>query len=294
MAPAYGSYSDGWSADWEHWDMLLSIYWTSPQYLMLPQIEMVVNLLFGIPGETRPIVYREDCFVFTMVDRPSEFYLLQWEGPNLSKIRNAATESSVVELLSDTDDLDLEVLEVSEEGAVALQRIMDRDSTVIPELEKFLGYVPQHTELSEERPDIYQEELEKMTEDERIAETQRLMQALEERSPEFKAASEAWDKGMEETNISPDQVDPEVLERHLEDLGLKGQLGELEKMVDNVTEELDQLEALQLKGLENRSLILISRFSWTKKMTTMCGLAYRSKMIRSRKRAGSMDLELGL
>ncbi|KAJ3863672.1 hypothetical protein EV359DRAFT_64601 [Lentinula novae-zelandiae] len=281
----------GWSADWDCWDMLLSLYWTSPQYLMLPQIETIFNIHFGIRGETRPIVYstpgltlnqgegeeeegrREfKSFVFTVVERPSEFYLLEYHGePTLFKISLPKSEDSssgqvqqlaeplLVELLATPDKLTFEHIEHSPEGSAALQRIFARDRDVIPELEKFLGYIPEHTEIWEENPQNSHPEYttksaemaessEKTTEDEKIAEVNYLLKEIEERSPEFKEASQAWDKGMLDvsSSMSDNEVDPDSVEHSMSAIGLKEEIAQLEDMMDNADGEITKLdESLQ-------------------------------------------------
>ncbi|KAE9397355.1 kinase-like protein [Gymnopus androsaceus JB14] len=228
----------GWSANWEEWDMLVSIYWTSFQYLMLPQIEMVVNIYYAIPGETRPIIYNHDgAFIFTIVDRPSEFYVLNFQnGTRIARLTcpdAPLTETSVVEL-----------------AAYSRERIMARDRSVIPELEKFLGYIPEHTELWEEHPGLDKEKLEKMTEDQQLVELQTLLREVETRSPEFKEASEAWDRGRQLTDIADDEVDPESVERDINALGLKKEMGEFESLLDSAEGELKNLDGTLDETLE--------------------------------------------
>lgn len=248
---------EGWSAVWEEWPDMLSVYWTSPNYLMLPQIEMVVNIYYGVPGETRPIIYSNGAFVFAIVERPSEFYILNYhDGPRIARLslsEEPLTESTLVGLVATPEKMVVEELEPSEEGSSALERIMARDRSVIPELEKFLGYVPEHTELWEEHPSLEKEKLEKMTEDEQLAELQSLLQEVEARSPEFKEASEAWDLGMRRTNIADDEVDPESVERDINAFGLKEEMREFESMIDSAEGELSKLnlETKPEQPLEN-------------------------------------------
>ncbi|KAJ3880641.1 hypothetical protein F5051DRAFT_450536 [Lentinula edodes] len=292
----------GWSADWDCWDMLLSLYWTSPQYLMLPQIETIFNIHFGIRGETRPIVYstpdltlnqgegeeeegkREfKSFVFTVVERPSEFYLLEYHGePTLFKISLPKSEDSsseqiqqlteplLVELLATPDKLTFEHIEHSPEGSAALQRIFARDRDVIPELEKFLGYIPEHTEIWEENPQNSHPEYttksaemgessEKTAEDEKIAEVNYLLKEIEERSPEFKEASQAWDRGMLDvsSSMSDNEIDPDSVEHSMSAIGLKEEIAQLEDMMDNADGEISKLdESLQetLTSLDTKSV----------------------------------------
>ncbi|KAK7032567.1 hypothetical protein VNI00_012971 [Paramarasmius palmivorus] len=47
-----------WSSDWSSFPDLLVLYAPSPFYLSIPMIEMVVNLRYGIQGQTRGLVFR--------------------------------------------------------------------------------------------------------------------------------------------------------------------------------------------------------------------------------------------
>ncbi|KAF5389012.1 hypothetical protein D9757_005160 [Collybiopsis confluens] len=237
----------GWSASWEEWDMLTSIYWTSREYLMLPQIEQLINIYYGLPGETRPIVFSDGGFVFTIVGGPSEFFLFEYgDESRVFKLSSSAdgplTESSVVELLGTPDKIVFEPLKPSEEGTLVLQKIMSRDRTVIPELEKILGYRPEHTELWEQYPELNKEQLENMTEDERLGEVQRLMDEIASRSPEFKEASETWDKNLEQTNISEGEVNSDAIQENVNALGLREEVRELEGMMDEAAGQLNKLD----------------------------------------------------
>ncbi|KAJ7304519.1 hypothetical protein DFH08DRAFT_945155 [Mycena albidolilacea] len=66
----------GWSADWARWDYLLTLFAFSPYFLRLPQIEMLVNVKYGIPGEVRPIMYSDarEMLLFSteVLDQPDE------------------------------------------------------------------------------------------------------------------------------------------------------------------------------------------------------------------------------
>ncbi|KAJ7910790.1 hypothetical protein B0H13DRAFT_2272295 [Mycena leptocephala] len=47
----------GWSTSRKHWDYLLMLFALSPYFLRLPQIEILVNVKYAIPGQVRPIIY---------------------------------------------------------------------------------------------------------------------------------------------------------------------------------------------------------------------------------------------
>ncbi|KAJ3744979.1 hypothetical protein DFH05DRAFT_1491730 [Lentinula detonsa] len=295
--PPKTSIPPGWSADWDCWDMLFTLYWMSPQYLMLPQIETIFNVHFGIRGETRPIVYSTPdlrmnpssnegeegenrdykAFVFTVVERPDEFYLLEYhDRPTLFKMslpespsqnHQQMTESLLVELLASPNKLAFERIEPSPEGSAALQRILARDRTVIPALEQFLGYIPEHTELWEENPQTpYPEQTTESTdksesseesqEDKQIAEMKRLVQEIEARSPEFKEASQALNEGLlnASSSLSDDEVDFDSLEHSINAIGLKDEMAELESMMDSADGEMRKFDETLQQSFSNSDL----------------------------------------
>ncbi|GLB40397.1 hypothetical protein LshimejAT787_0802680 [Lyophyllum shimeji] len=147
---------DGWSCTWQDWAYLLTFYWLSPYYLMLPQIEMAVNIQHGIPGETRPLLFSNDrqSFVFTLVNSPKEFFLFDGAKSVLYRVQGVRNEHQLVQLMARGDEAfeaTLEVVPPNEEGEDALRRILERDETVIPLLaEKFLDYTPVPTNPWEE------------------------------------------------------------------------------------------------------------------------------------------------
>ncbi|KAJ7289395.1 hypothetical protein C8J57DRAFT_1165245 [Mycena rebaudengoi] len=182
---------EGWSTDWAKWDYLLTLYALSPYFLRIPQIEMLVNIKYGIPGETRPIMYSDEAesLVFAIYPQqppkdveqntedgeqdiveesddedpfPPQFFLLQCRTSELyafyadedSAQTVPDTEAELIQLIAeDPESLPVAEVEVDPEGEAALQRILDRDETVIPLLEsQFLGYAPRPTKLSQELP----------------------------------------------------------------------------------------------------------------------------------------------
>ncbi|KAF9458886.1 hypothetical protein BDZ94DRAFT_63803 [Collybia nuda] len=75
----------GWSSTWSQWPYLLTYFWLSPYFLMLPQIEMLLNVRHGVPGEARPVVFcvGRNAFVCTIVpgewagEKGGGFYLVE-------------------------------------------------------------------------------------------------------------------------------------------------------------------------------------------------------------------------
>ncbi|KAH0585181.1 hypothetical protein H2248_008437 [Termitomyces sp. 'cryptogamus'] len=154
--PPAPSVPPNWSCTWSEWEALLSYYWFSPYYLMLPQIELHVNIQYGIRGETRPILFsnERDAFVFTIVDS-NRYFLFDGQFSALYCIKGVSNDHQLVELMIEGDDAlvaRFEAIEESEEGLSAMQRILARDETVIPLLaEKFLHYTPVPTTPRMER-----------------------------------------------------------------------------------------------------------------------------------------------
>ncbi|KAF8888109.1 hypothetical protein BD779DRAFT_1525629 [Infundibulicybe gibba] len=172
----------GWSCNWETWPYLLTLYWLSPYYLMLPQIEMIVNIRHRIPGETRPLLYsnEREAFVFTLVDDNTRFYAYMVAKQELRVFGGVKDEDALVQQLEAGLDLrSLPIVAVDKEGEEALQRILDRDEAVIPLLaQKFLDYTPDATHPWEENPDP---EEHKFSDEEEIAELERLAGDMEKK-----------------------------------------------------------------------------------------------------------------
>ncbi|KAG5643019.1 hypothetical protein DXG03_001757 [Asterophora parasitica] len=154
--PCPPSVPAGWSCKWEDWKYLLTFYWLSPYYLMLPQIEMAVNIRHAIRGETRPLLFSNErqAFVFTLVDSPRKFFLFDGANGALYRFMSVGSEQALVHLMGQGDDAiqeRLHLVKPSPEGEEAVQRILARDAAVIPLLtDKFLDYTPVATKPWEE------------------------------------------------------------------------------------------------------------------------------------------------
>ncbi|KAG5652119.1 hypothetical protein H0H81_006256 [Sphagnurus paluster] len=154
--PAPPSIPAGWSASWADWSYLLTFYWLSPYFLMLPQIEMLVNIRYALPGETRPVLFQNDSqrFVFTTVLNPNRFFLFDGAANALFRIKGARDESALVAIMAQGEhalQAALIPMVPNPEGDAALARILDRDGSVVPLLaEKFLDYTPVPTTPWEE------------------------------------------------------------------------------------------------------------------------------------------------
>ncbi|KAJ7811852.1 hypothetical protein B0H13DRAFT_514644 [Mycena leptocephala] len=159
----------GWSASWKHWDYLLTLFALSPYFFCLPQVEMLVNVKYAIPGQVRPIIYSDarECVLFwTEIpqdpDEPPDavpdgaghvflncrtFELYTYDGTHAKHAH--APPDTVKEILllvagaPTPEGAPMLKLEPDAEGEAALQRILDRDASIIPLLESdFLGYAP--------------------------------------------------------------------------------------------------------------------------------------------------------
>ncbi|KAJ7466140.1 hypothetical protein B0H11DRAFT_2048583 [Mycena galericulata] len=174
----------GWSADWGTFDYLLTLFAFSPYFLRLPQIEMLVNVKYAVPGEVRPLMYsaaREELVFQIDMGVPPE------EGLEAEKGAEAEEDTGGAQVLllncrtfelwaydgvssptappETIDELALLIasapapdalpgmtrLSPDPDGEAALARILARDESVIPLLESdFLGYAPQPTTPEDE------------------------------------------------------------------------------------------------------------------------------------------------
>ena len=123
---------------------------------MIPQIEMIVNILYRLRGETRPLFFSnsQSQFIFTLHDKSMRFFLYDVDKQSLFEFDNVASEQDLVQKVDqDLGNLPLAILTPDAEGESAIQRILQRDETVVPLLaEKFLDYTPGVTEPCQENP----------------------------------------------------------------------------------------------------------------------------------------------
>jgi hypothetical protein len=174
----------GWSCAWEHWSYLLTFYWFSPYYLMLPQIEMIVNIRYRIPGETRPILFsnEQQSFIFTLVDDGRRFFMYNIAEQALWEFMGVEDEESLVRRMDDDFgalESEMKKLVPDEEGEECVKRILARDETVIPVLaEKFLDHTPEPTHQWDE--DMTADGGEVFDEDEETVALEKLAEDMEE------------------------------------------------------------------------------------------------------------------
>ncbi|KAJ7034432.1 hypothetical protein C8F04DRAFT_573402 [Mycena alexandri] len=174
----------GWSADWRKWDYLLTLFAFSPYFLRLPQIEMLVNVKYAIPGEVRPIMFSkareslvfcvempaqdgaehgEDsgdgaAHVFLLNCRTFDLYTYDPLPPTTPSAKYAQNAPDTIEELiiligaaPTPAAVPMLQLEPDEDGDAVLQRILNRDPTVVSVLEdEYLGYAPRVTTREEE------------------------------------------------------------------------------------------------------------------------------------------------
>jgi hypothetical protein len=124
----------GWSCSWEHWSYLLTFYWLSPYYLMLPQIEMIVNIRYRIPGETRPILFsnEQQSFIFTLVDDERRFFMCNIAEQALWEFMGVEDEENLVQRMDDDFgalESEMKMLVPDEEGEECVKRILARGHT---------------------------------------------------------------------------------------------------------------------------------------------------------------------
>ncbi|KAG6851099.1 hypothetical protein H0H93_000979 [Arthromyces matolae] len=232
--PPPPSVPSGWSCNWTDWERLLSYYWLSPYYLKLTQIEMHVNLQYGIPGSTRPILFsnERDMFVFNIV-RSNTYYLFHGATSVLYRFnKDVFNENSLIELMKKGDDAvvsKLEELEECKEGLAAIQRIRQRDATVIPLLaDQFLHYTPllttpsmEGTPLELSRDKDQESEAESKEEEDDTANLEQYMRELsndiQELEQNLQALSQEYpdmqpgEQGKEEKELSPEHFAQQLM-----------------------------------------------------------------------------------
>ncbi|KAF8652590.1 hypothetical protein AX16_004311 [Volvariella volvacea WC 439] len=178
--PSPSHVPSGWSSAWEDWPHLLTFYWFSPYFLMLPQIEMVVNICHRIPGETRPLLFSTESerFIFTLVKDPKRFFVFDIDKQELHEIEGAGDENALAKKMANGwRGLKTKIIPQDPEGVKAIERIMDRDESVIPVLAKeFLDYTPTPTHKWEEGMASGQED---MNEEEVLRKIEELVKDLE-------------------------------------------------------------------------------------------------------------------
>ncbi|KAF8071907.1 hypothetical protein FPV67DRAFT_1483131 [Lyophyllum atratum] len=246
--PRPPSVPDTWSCTWEEWAYLLTFYWLSPYYLMLPQIEMLVNIRHRIPGETRPILFSNErqAFVFTLVNSPKEFFLFDGGTSILYRVQGVRNEHTLVQLMDKGDEAleaKLQVVPPNEEGEDALKRILERDETVIPLLaDKFLDYTPLPTTPWEEgiAPEDenfleadFMEEIDGLYEEAQNVEKAQKLQAMEDGVDS--RSEEIWEEEEDDDDLDPDEKHP------------------LEEALDNIDNMEDVEELLKLAREEEEA-----------------------------------------
>jgi hypothetical protein len=133
---------------------------------MLPQIEMLVNIRYRIPGETRPILFSDEkqSFVFTLVENKRRFFMYNIGEQVLWEFDGMESEEELVRQMDANFgalERGMKKLVPDDEGEDCVERILARDETVIPVLaEKFLDYTPEATHEWEENPNAIGPELE--------------------------------------------------------------------------------------------------------------------------------------
>lgn len=159
----------GWHSKWDTWDLLYTFYYPTPYYfLLIPQIDLIVNVRYAIPGEARPLMFNNalEAFFFDVAERgsrpdnaakesPRQLYFMDWKGEELYLVEGASTVKEVAQQMIAGGGLDavrMKKLEADEEGEKVLERVLERDETVLPTLvEKYLGYTPAPSEELQDR-----------------------------------------------------------------------------------------------------------------------------------------------
>ncbi|KAH6874315.1 hypothetical protein BKA70DRAFT_1350452 [Coprinopsis sp. MPI-PUGE-AT-0042] len=172
----YPNLPKGWSSDWPKWENLFLFYPANQYFIVIPQIEFMINIRYGIPGDIRrSCVERRfnERGEYEPVEMRSEeevertLYYVDWQEEEVYTVKNASTMKELTKMMvrkgGSLDALELSLLESDEEGEEMADRVLDSDASVLPLLEKkYLGYMPPPSiELS----DRYEEEAEQMVEE---------------------------------------------------------------------------------------------------------------------------------
>ncbi|KAI4520866.1 hypothetical protein K523DRAFT_247261 [Schizophyllum commune Tattone D] len=188
--------------NWARFPYFMTYIPPSPYYLMLPQLQMVVNIKYGLKGAVVPQMYdpKHEALVFAMrrwdegdveaaapryywlhcpTGEVSEFLLPDMSGAEESlAARWESAEESLTELLSavSVQEAPQIPLEADAKGLAIIERIMNRDPTVIDVLEKeYFGFKisptteEQEAQLFDPRPLQVADELEKRFVEEGVA-----------------------------------------------------------------------------------------------------------------------------
>ncbi|KAF7323771.1 hypothetical protein MKEN_00598200 [Mycena kentingensis (nom. inval.)] len=237
LAPRY--LPAGWSTAWKDWDYLLTLFAYSPYFLRLPQIEMLVNVQYAIAGEVKPIAYNSDkdavIFAVYSTEDPEyqsdaeqsdseeggggsfsveifylnyrTFSIYSFDAEHAPNVPPPQSIEELVDLMTGAESpesVPLYKLDPDPEGQAALDRILARDASVIPELqEKYLAYEPRPTTEAEEIPE--QNEVER----ERKA---RLAEAIENTRRYIREAEDEFLAEQEETRKMKEQEGMEMAE----------------------------------------------------------------------------------
>jgi hypothetical protein len=154
---------EGWRTNWDNWQHLLTFYYPTPHYfLLVPQIDILLNVRYGIPGEARPLMFNDEleAFFFEVAERgvrtdlaarekPRTIYFVDWKVEEVYLVENAKTIKEVSHAMvtgGGLDGLRLKQLETDPEGEKIIDRVMEEDEEVIPLLVGRLGYTPTPTE----------------------------------------------------------------------------------------------------------------------------------------------------
>ncbi|KAF9006654.1 hypothetical protein BDQ17DRAFT_1407867 [Cyathus striatus] len=138
MWPVCESPAPGWSSDWSKWENLNSYFGPSPYYLNLPQVEMLVNIHYGVGGEVVPVLYsnEQDAFIFVLQDddeATSNFVLFDATANTMKSLPASDVEElkkHMTEHGSSVLDLPGTVIEPDQEGQLVAQAIIKGDERI--------------------------------------------------------------------------------------------------------------------------------------------------------------------
>lgn len=143
----------------------MTFFHPSPYFLMLPQVEMIMNIKYGLKGTMVPVFFsnEKNASIFRLENPPGGvstenekyFYVDIGNDKPVSKLEEVHNSVDLVRMLEAqgvTGELSRTALSPHPEGTSTLDRILERDLSVIPIASEFLGYTPAVTEPIEELP----------------------------------------------------------------------------------------------------------------------------------------------
>ncbi|TFK34066.1 hypothetical protein BDQ12DRAFT_382328 [Crucibulum laeve] len=113
----------GWGSEWTNWDLLATFFSPSPYHLHLPQVQLAVNVSFGLLGQPLPLVFSNDksALVFSITDGNGveTFYVYDAQSMDMYRFPEHTAEGVLENMRAaqgDITSMSLHEVEASEDG----------------------------------------------------------------------------------------------------------------------------------------------------------------------------------